>query len=181
MAKIVLACPDDPFRRSLERLLRQSGFSFFSCRTGSLASQRLQGERRAVLIFSFRLPDMPCASLIERFSSQIPLLLVDYPYLLESCGNAAVHTCPRPLNPDEFLCLLQQLCSQADQDFRKAHSRTEEEKRIIEQALAFIEKKKGCGREEALRILRSLSMSSSVSLPSAARLILSTLTRRDFP
>jgi len=171
MVRIVAAFAGEEARRRMLRLLRRCGYDPACCRASGAEAIRAAAQLgNAAVVCGFRLPDMTADELAENLSGIAPVLVVSSAANLALCRGKNLRKLSAPASLDEFRAALEGL---RKPNLRSPAVRSEEERRLIQQAKALLMEQDHLSEGEAHRLLQKRSMDAGQPLAESARLLLS--------
>lgn len=176
MGNIVVAMPKIEDARRLAGALRSKGYNVdMVCSKGSEALHCIKSRNCGVLVCGYRLQDMSHIELLEYMPKYFEMILVTSESKLDSCADRAVKiTLPLhiPALANEVRNALDRVEKQLNHDKKGPGSRSEADRKIIENAQQVLMNERGLGRIESYRYIQKRSMDSSVSMVQMAERII---------
>jgi len=176
MGSIVVVMPKIEDARRLAGAIRSKGYNVdMVCAKGSEALHCIKSRNCGVLICGYRLQDMSHIELIDYMPQYFEMILVTSESKLDSCSDKAIKvTLPLhiPILVKEVSDALDRVERQLRHDKKGPGSRSEEDRRIIENAQMILMNERGMARIESYRYIQKRSMDSSVSMVEMAGRIL---------
>jgi len=166
MDRMIVAFAGQEARRRMLHLLRRCGYDPACCRASGAEAIRAASQLgNAAVICGFRLPDMTADELAENLSGIAPVLAVSSAANLALCRGRNLRKLSVPASLDEFRAALESLRGPS---LRKPAVRSEEERRLIQQAKALLMEQDHLSEEEAHRLLQKRSMDAGQRLAEMA-------------
>jgi DNA-binding NtrC family response regulator len=117
--RVLLVEDNAPLRRSLEKFLKQAGYSLVSCCNGREALVEVESHHPDILIAEYHLPDANGALLLEGLTRIVPnaatVLISEFDYQLVADEIARVHVhafLKKPFDLTELETVLASACCQ---------------------------------------------------------------------
>lgn len=180
MSNIVIAFPKMEVAQNIKRILSQSGYSVTNvCTTGAAVLSSVQGMEGGIIICGYRFADMMYTELYEYLPKGFQMLLVASAANIMERDVDNLICLSMPLKVYEMLQTVEMMEYTIARKRRKMRQqptqRTEEERRIIEQAKQLLMGRNSFTEEEAHRYIQKRSMDNGTSLVETAQMILSLM------
>ena len=176
MGNIVVAMPKIEDARKLAGVLRSRGYQVgMVCSKGDEVLQCVNQRNFGVLVCGYRLLDMNHIELLHYLPKYFEMILVTSESKLDSCAEEPVKvTLPLyvPGLTGEIDKALARVEKKYSHDKKGPGSRSEEDRKIIEDAQKKLMDERGMGHVESYRYIQKRSMDSSMGMVEMAKRIL---------
>ena len=170
MARIVIAGRTAQSREQMASLLSSSGYPVYRLCSGAGELRRVLNDcDDGLLILAGQLPDCSADELFWDYGSQVQILLIARPPVLEACEEAGVFRLALPtsqqavLGAVEMLTQLHRMC---------LPRRSADEKQLVEEAKALLMRRDGLTEPQAHRMLQQAAMSRGLRMADCAAQII---------
>lgn len=170
MVKIIVAFATDEKCRQYAAALEEAGISVFrKCRSASEAKRAIHQCGDGILVSYCRLPDGAIDALAWDLGKQALILAIGHPAQLELCEHPDLFRLPAPCSKAELVSAVNMLIQMHRMRLPR---RTDQEKRIIQQAKDFLMRQYSMSEPEAHHHLQKCAMDAGMKLADcAARLM----------
>ena len=170
MARIVIAGSTEQSRTQLARLLSSSGHPVYRMCTHAAELRRVLNEcDDGVLILAGQMPDCGADELFWDYGSQVQILLIAKPPVLESCEEAGVFRLALPCSQQAVLGAVEMLIQMHRMRLPK---RPADEKRLVEQAKDVLMRREHLTEPQAHRLLQQTAMNRGLRMADCAAQII---------
>ena len=172
MARIVVAGSSEKSRAQLAQLLSSSGHLVYRVCTNGAALRRVLNEcEDGLLILAGQMPDCSADELFWDYGSQVQILLIAKPPVLESCEEAGVFRLALPCSQQAVLGAVEMLTQLHRMRLPK---RAADDRQLIEQAKRLLMQRDGLTEPQAHRALQQLAMNHGMRMTDCAAQIIKT-------
>lgn len=180
MINIIVAFPKIENAKSIKNILVRSGFSVDAIATnGSQVLQYANGLDGGILICSARFPDMMYTELHEYLPSTFQMLLMASADVMDDRSIPNLMCLSMPLKVNELIQTVDTMSYTLSRMRKKKRmqpkERSDEEKKILQDAKELLMARNGMTEEEAHRYIQKRSMDNGTRLTETAQMILSLL------
>ncbi len=170
MARIVIAGRSAQSREQMASLLSSSGYPVYRlCSSAGELRRVLNDCDDGLLILAGQLPDCSADELFWDFGSQVQILLIARPPVLEACEEAGVFRLALPTSQQAVLGAVEMLTQLHRMRLPK---RSADEKRLVEEAKALLMRRDGLTEPQAHRMLQQAAMSRGLRMADCAAQII---------
>lgn len=167
--------------KNIRNLLVRRGFTVPAvCTTGAQALASANGLGDGIIVCGYKYPDMMFSELHDCLPSHFEMLLVASQRVWSEYGREGVVCVTMPLKVHELLDTLEMMSAEIERCRKKRKSRprerTEEEKKILQEAKTLLMERNSMSEEEAHRYIQKCSMDSGTNLVETAEMILSMMS-----
>lgn len=173
MNRIVVAFPAEAQRARVCEILEGAGIPVrLACRGGAEAIRKVREMGGGIVLCSFHLPDMTAADLAYDVCGEALVLVAAPPEQLSFCTGDTFRL-PTPLSRSELAASVRMLMQLDEQRARAVvPQRTEDERRLVQQAKELLMGRYHITEEEAHRYIQQRSMASGRKMADTARQVL---------
>lgn len=180
MRNIVIAFPKTEVALNIKKILLKSGYPVTAvCTTGAQALQSLNGLEDGVLVCGYRFVDMMYEELYEYLPKDFQMLLIASASAVMEREVDNLVCLSMPLKVHQLLETLEMMDYTIARKRKRMRAqpkeRSEEERRILDQAKGVLRNRNGMTEEEAHRYLQKRSMDNGTGLVETAQMILSLM------
>ncbi|MCD8105702.1 MAG: ANTAR domain-containing protein [Lachnospiraceae bacterium] len=173
---IVVAFPMPEDAKNVRNLLIRSGYSVGAvCTSGAGALSAADRLGSGIIVCGYKLPDMVYSELYEDMPASFGMLLVASARVVGEGVSEGVLLVTMPFHINDLLDSLETLIGiQERRRWQKrmtAPHRSEEEKKVIEEAKSLLMERNGMTEEEAHRYLQKTSMDSGTNMVETAQML----------
>lgn len=177
MRKIIVAFENPVNSAKIREVVEGAGAAeCVVCRTAPEVKRAVHKHRLDTVLCGFKLREESCEQLFQDLPEGCSMLMIGPQSQLELCETEGIFKLYAPVSRGDLLASVRMLLQ-----FRQrhaahpsaAHVRSEEEKRMVEQAKLLLMDRHGMTEEEAHRFLQKQSMDHGAKLTDTARLVLS--------
>lgn len=178
MGSIVIAMPKTEDAKRLAGALRARGYDIdLACSTGAEVLQCINARDYGAVVCGFRLSDMSHQELLGYMPDYFEMIILTSESKVDSCADGVVKV-TMPLHVPSLMNTIDMVMSHTEKrlrhDKKGPGSRSEEDRKIIEDAQKLLMERNGMGRIEAYRYIQKKSMDSSRSMVDMASDILNS-------
>ena len=178
MGSIVIAMPQIQDAKRLAGALRSRGYDVdLACSTGSEVLQCINARDYGVVICTYRLSDMSHQQLLEDIPDYFEMIILTTAAKAAACADGVVKvTLPLqiPHLTNTIDMIMNGVYKRIRHDKKGPGSRSEEDRKLIEDAQKILMERNGLGRVESYRYIQKKSMDSSISMIEMAKSIISS-------
>jgi response regulator NasT len=180
MANIIIALSGPGESDGIRNLLARSGFrSVFVCANGAQAIAKMDDLDDAVVICSYKLQDMMYSQVKENMPYGFNMLLLVSQKHANECYDPDIVTLTMPLKAVALVeavnNIIDEQLRRKKRDRQKPKARSEEDRRIIEEAKALLMKRNNLTEDEAHKYIQRNSMETGSGLVETARKVLTLM------
>ena len=170
MARIVIAGRSAQSREQMASLLSSSGYPVYRlCSSAGELRRVLNDCDDGLLILAGQLPDCSADELFWDYGSQVQILLIARPPVLEACGEAGVFRLALPTSQQAVLGAVEML---TQLHRMRLPRRSADEKQLVEEAKALLMRRDGLTEPQAHRMLQQAAMSRGLRMADCAAQII---------
>ena len=170
MARIVIAGRSAQSREQMASLLSSSGYPVYRlCSSAGELRRVLNDCDDGLLILAGQLPDCSADELFWDYGSQVQILLIARPPVLEACEEAGVFRLALPTSQQAVLGAVEMLTQLHRMRLPK---RSAVEKQLVEEAKALLMRRDGLTEPQAHRMLQQAAMSRGLRMADCAAQII---------
>lgn len=178
MVNIIIAFSKQEDGRNIKNILMKNGLQVTAaCTSGSQVLAQADDLRGGIVISGFRFGDMNCRQLNGQLPMGFDMLLVASPSRWSGENMGEVVCLPAPFKVCDLVStvrLMEKLQTEKRRIQKKApFKRSDEDKKIIEQAKGLLIERNQMTEPEAHKYLQKCSMDSGTGMAEAARMVLS--------
>ncbi len=170
MARIVIAGRSAQSREQMASLLSSSGYPVYRLCSGAGELRRVLNDcDDGLLILAGQLPDCSADELFWDYGSQVQILLIARPPVLEACEEAGVFRLALPTSQQAVLGAVEML---TQLHRMRLPRRSADEKQLVEEAKALLMRRDGLTEPQAHRMLQQAAMSRGLRMADCAAQII---------
>jgi len=170
VARIVIAGRSAQSREQMASLLSSSGYPVYRlCSSAGELRRVLNDCDDGLLILAGQLPDCSADELFWDYGSQVQILLIARPPVLEACEEAGVFRLALPTSQQAVLGAVEMLTQLHRMRLPK---RSADEKQLVEEAKALLMQRDGLTEPQAHRMLQQSAMSRGLRMADCAAQII---------
>ena len=170
MARIVIAGRSAQSREQMASLLSSSGYPVYRlCFSAGELRRVLNDCDDGLLILAGQLPDCSADELFWDYGSQVQILLIARPPVLEACEEVGVFRLALPTSQQAVLGAVEMLTQLHRMRLPK---RSAVEKQLVEEAKALLMRRDGLTEPQAHRMLQQAAMSRGLRMADCAAQII---------
>ncbi len=170
MARIVIAGRSAQSREQMASLLSSSGYPIYRlCSSAGELRRVLNDCDDGLLILAGQLPDCSADELFWDYGSQVQILLIARPPVLEACEEAGVFRLALPTSQQAVLGAVEML---TQLHRMRLPRRSADEKQLVEEAKALLMRRDGLTEPQAHRMLQQAAMSRGLRMADCAAQII---------
>ena len=170
MARIVIAGRSAQSREQMASLLSSSGYPVYRlCSSAGELRRVLNDCDDGLLILAGQLPDCSADELFWDYGSQVQILLIARPPVLEACEEAGVFRLALPTSQQAVLGAVEML---TQLHRMRLPRRSADEKQLVEEAKALLMRRDGLPEPQAHRMLQQAAMSRGLRMADCAAQII---------
>ena len=170
MARIVIAGRSAQSREQMASLLSSSGYPVYRlCSSAGELRRVLNDCDDGLLILAGQLPDCSADELFWDYGSQVQILLIARPPVLEACEEAGVFRLALPTSQQAVLGAVEML---TQLHRMRLPRRSADEKQLVEEAKALLMRRDGLTEPQAHRMLQQAAMSRGLRMADCAAQII---------
>ena len=170
MARIVIAGRSAQSREQMASLLSSSGYPVYRlCSSAGELRRVLNDCDDGLLILAGQLPDCSADELFWDYGSQVQILLIARPPVLEACEEAGVFRLALPTSQQAVLGAVEML---TQLHRMRLPRRSADEKQLVEEAKALLMRRDGLTEPQAHRMLQQAAMSRGLRMADCATQII---------
>lgn len=173
-SEIILAFSKEEVTATIVKMLGAGGLRVHGvCRSAAEALRIAADVKRTLIITGFKLPDMTAEQLFSELSPDVGMIVIAKGQQRELIANDDIMFMPLPVSKDELCRAVSIASGRLSGEWKKPPRpvRTEEEKRIVEQAKAFLMEKHMMSEMQAHRFIQKQSMDNGLKFIDMARRI----------
>ena len=180
MANVIVAFSKPEDARNIKNILTRSGFSVMAvCNSGAQVLAQAGSLNGGLVVCGYSLTDMLYRVLHDNLPGEFSMLMVSSPSRWDSHIPEDMVCLPMPLKVHDLVSTLEMMAQAQARRRRKQRQqpkqRSEEEKRLLEQAKRLLMERNGMSEEEAHRYIQKCSMDSGTNLVETAQMVISLL------
>ena len=166
MARIVIAGSSEQSREQLARLLSSSGHPVYRLCTSAGELRRVLNDcDDGLLIIAGQMPDCSADELFWDYGSQVQILLIARPPVLEALEEAGIFRLTLPTSQQAVLGAVEML-TQLHQ--MRLPRRTSDDRQLVEQAKSLLMRRDGLTEPQAHRALQQYAMNHGLRMADCA-------------
>lgn len=170
MARIVIAGRSAQSREQMASLLSSSGYPVYRlCSSAGELRRVLNDCDDGLLILAGQLPDCSADELFWDYGSQVQILLIARPPVLEACEEAGVFRLALPTSQQAVLGAVEML---TQLHRMRLPRRSADEKQLVEEAKSLLMRRDGLTEPQAHRMLQQAAMSRGLRMADCAAQII---------
>ena len=170
MARIVISGRSAQSREQMASLLSSSGYPVYRlCSSAGELRRVLNDCDDGLLILAGQLPDCSADELFWDYGSQVQILLIARPPVLEACEEAGVFRLALPTSQQAVLGAVEML---TQLHRMRLPRRSADEKQLVEEAKALLMRRDGLTEPQAHRMLQQAAMSRGLRMADCAAQII---------
>ena len=170
MARIVIAGSSSQSREQMARLLSSSGYPVYRLCTNAGELRRVLNDcDDGLLILAGQMPDCSADELCWDYGSQVQILLVAKPPVLEACEEAGLFRLALPCSQQAVLGAVEML---AQLHRMRLPKRSADEKQLVDQAKRILMRQEHISEPQAHRMLQQTAMSRGLRMVDCAAQII---------
>ena len=170
MARIVIAGRSAQSREQMASLLSSSGYPVYRlCSSAGELRRVLNDCDDGLLILAGQLPDCSADELFWDYGSQVQILLIARPPVLEACEEAGVFRLALPTSQQAVLGAVEML---TQLHRMRLPRRSADERQLVEEAKALLMRRDGLTEPQAHRMLQQAAMSRGLRMADCAAQII---------
>jgi response regulator NasT len=170
VARIVIAGRSAQSREQMASLLSSSGYPVYRlCSSAGELRRVLNDCDDGLLILAGQLPDCSADELFWDYGSQVQILLIARPPVLEACEEAGVFRLALPTSQQAVLGAVEML---TQLHRMRLPRRSADEKQLVEEAKALLMRRDGLTEPQAHRMLQQAAMSRGLRMADCAAQII---------
>ncbi len=178
MGSIVIAMPKTEDAKRMSGALKSRGYNVdLACSTGAEVLQCVNARDYGVVISTYRLSDMSHQQLLEYMPDYFEMIILTSEAKINACADEVVKV-TLPLQVPQLTNTIDMILNQTGKrlrhDKKGPGSRSEEDRKLIEDAQRILMERNGLGRIESYRYIQKKSMDSSMSMIEMAKNIISS-------
>ena len=179
MIGIIVVFPKADLAKSIRGALMRSGFNVFAvCTNGANALAHMRELDSGIVLCAYKMGDMMYDTLADYMPEYFRMLLVSSNVYLPGGADQRIVSLPMPLKVGKLVETLRDmedsLARRIRQDKRKPKVRSEEEKKLIDEAKSRLMETMEMSEEEAHKYMQKTCMDKGKTLVAYAREILSS-------
>ncbi|MCM1104846.1 MAG: response regulator [Clostridium sp.] len=180
MIQIIVVMPKAQDADSIRRILMKSGYAnVFAVSSGAKAVSLMQEFDDGIVVSGFRMVDMMYSDVYADMPAGFQMLLLASRDALSTKQEQGMVCLSMPLKVHELLDTLQMMSRGILRRRKKTNSgakgRSEEERRLIQEAKALLMTRNHMTEEEAHRYIQKCSMDSGTNLVETAQMVLAMM------
>jgi len=180
VTNIIVAFPKPEEGRSIERLLKRSGFSVIAvCTAGSQVMSQLDDLNDGIIVCGCRLTDMAYTELAGYLPDGFEMLLIASRRIVSERSYPDIMSLSMPLKVPELLQTVSMMVEAMERRRRRRRAqpkvRTKQEQGLIDEAKRLLMERNGMTEEEAHRYIQKCSMDNGTNLTETAQMVLALL------
>lgn len=166
--------------KNIRNLLVRHGFRVpLVCTTGAQALAGANSLGDGIVVCGYKYPDMMYAELADCLPPHFEVLLMASQRVLSECAGSGIMCVAMPLKVQDLLNTLEMMVANAERRRKKRKAmpkaRSDEERKVLEEAKALLMERNGMTEEEAHRYIQKCSMDSGTNLVETAEMVLSMM------
>ncbi len=170
MARIIIAGSSEQSRAQLARLLSSSGHPVYRlCAGGGELRRVLNDCDDGLLILAGQLPDCSADELFWDYGSQVQILLIAKPPVLEACEEAGIFRLSLPASQQTVLGAVEMLTQLHQMRLPK---RAGDDRELVEKAKQLLMRRDGLSEPQAHRALQQYAMNHGLRMADYAAQII---------
>lgn len=180
MINVIVVFPKAEDAKNIRNLLVRNGYEVSGvCTSGAQAIQLMDRLSGGVVLCGYKFQDMLYSGLSENLPPHFWMLLTASPYILANCRDNDIVCLPLPLKVHDLINTLEMLSGTLLRDRRKCKEkpkgRSEEERKIIDDAKKLLMERNNMTEAEAHRYIQKCSMDSGNNILESARMVFSLM------
>lgn len=180
MTNIIVLFPKIEDAKNIRNLLVRHGFRVPSvCTTGAQALAGANSLGDGIVVCGYKYPDMMYTELADCLPPHFEVLLMAAQRVLSECAGAGIMCVAMPLKVQDLLNTLEMMVANVERRRKKRKAmpkaRSEEDRKVLEEAKALLMERNGMTEEEAHRYIQKCSMDSGTNLVETAEMVLSMM------
>ena len=180
MTNIIVLFPKIEDAKNVRNLLVRHGFQVPAvCTTGAQALASANGLGDGIVVCGYKYPDMMFSELQALLPSHFEMLLLASQRVWGEYGRDGVVCVSMPLKVHELVSTLEMMAAGIERRRKrrkaKPRERSEEDRKVLEEAKGLLMERNGMSEEEAHRYIQKCSMDSGTNLVETAELVLSMM------
>ncbi|HAH18494.1 ANTAR domain-containing response regulator [Eubacterium uniforme] len=182
MAGIIVAFSKPEEGRTIKNLLVRNGYTVAAvCTSGAQVINMADSLRNGVVVCGYKLADMICTEVWEHVHEDFEMVLLTNPGNMYEFDKMGIATLSMPLKVKDLVNTVEMSYSISERRWKKKKlrpkPRSEEDKKIIEEAKSALIEINNMTENEAHRYIQKKSMNTGSSFAETAKLILESLYR----
>lgn len=178
MGSIVIAMPQTQDAKRLAGALKCRGYDVdLACSTGAEVLQCINSRDYGVVICTYRLQDMSHQQLLGYMPDYFEMIILTSEAKIAACADEVVKV-TLPLQIPNLIHTIDMIMNAVGKrlrhDKKGPGSRSEEDRKLIEDAQKILMERNGLGRVESYRYIQKKSMDSSMSMVEMAKNIINS-------
>ncbi len=180
VVNIVIALSRPEESTGIRNILSRNGYrSVFICANGAQAISQMDELDGGIIICGYKLQDMMYTELLGNLPYGFEMLMLIQQKHAGECDGNGVRNLVVPLKSDVLVNTLNDMAYEQlrrrKRERQRPKARSEEDKRIIEEAKELIMKRKNMTEEEAHRYIQKSSMESGNGMVETAQMVLAVM------
>ena len=180
MTNIIVLFPKIEDAKNVRNLLVRHGFQVPAvCTTGAQALASANGLGDGIVVCGYKYPDMMFSELQALLPSHFEMLLLASQRVWGEYGRDGVVCVSMPLKVHELVSTLEMMAAGIEWRRKrrraKPRERSEEDRKVLEEAKGLLMERNGMSEEEAHRYIQKCSMDSGTNLVETAEMVLSMM------
>lgn len=180
MINVIVVFPKAEDAKNIRNLLVRNGYEVAGlCTSGAQAIQLMDRLSGGVVLCGYKFQDMLYSGLYENLPPHFRMLLAASPYILAECRDNDIVCLPLPLKVHDLINTLEMMTGALQRSKRKRREkpkgRSEEERKIIDDAKKLLMERNNMTEAEAHRYIQKCSMDSGNNMLESARMIFSLM------
>ena len=182
MVNIIVAFPNEENAKNIKNLLSRSGYNVAAvCTTGATALSSAEGLETGILVCGYKFNDMIYTDIKEYLPKNFDMLLVASQDKINFFPGNDIVSVAMPIKVNDFLNTMEMMHQALYRKLKKQKGqpklRTDEERKIIDDAKKVLIEKNNMTEPEAHRYIQKTSMDTGNSLLETARMVLDIMLR----
>lgn len=178
MTNIIVAFSKPEDGRNIKNILMKNGLAVITaCTFGAQVLSQTDGLQSGIVVCGFKFGDMNCRQLKRQLPDGFDVLMVASPSRFSGENMEDIVCLPAPFKVGDLVStvrLMEQMQTERRrQKKRQPVQRSEEDKRVLDQAKGLLMDKNHMTEPEAHKYLQKCSMDSGTGIVEAARMVLS--------
>jgi response regulator NasT len=173
-SEIILAFSKEEVTERIVKMLGAGGLHVRGiCRSAAEALRMAADVKRSIIITGFKLPDMTAEQMFSELPPDIGMIVIAKGQQRELIADDDIVFMPLPVSKDELCRTVRMAAGRLSGGWKKHPRpvRTEEEKKIVEQAKAFLMEEHMMSEMQAHRFIQKQSMDNGLRFIDMARRI----------
>lgn len=176
MASIVVVFPRAEDAKNIRNILVRNGYQVAAvCTSGAQALQAADDLEDGLIVCGYKFNDMMYTQLKGYLPTGFEMLLVASGHVLDSCPDREIVCLELPLKVHDMVNTIEMMMAGMIRRKRKERSRpkarSEEDKKLIEEAKKILMERNKMTEEEAHRYMQKCSMDSGTNLVETAEMV----------